>query len=93
MNDQTRALVKARATSLWLKADLDLLVKRTAHRNHRPLLRTGDPREILRKLLAERAPVYANADLAVESIEGPHHKTVDRIVRTLLDYQKAGNPL
>ncbi len=93
MNDQTRALVKEQATSLWLKADLDLLVKRTAHRNHRPLLRTGDPREILDKLLKERAPVYANADISVDSIEGPHHKTVDKIIRTLQEYKKAGNPL
>ncbi|MEM9420997.1 MAG: shikimate kinase [Pseudomonadota bacterium] len=93
MNEQTRALVKERATSLWIKADLDLLVKRTSRRNHRPLLRTGDPRQILSKLLKERAPVYAKADLAVESVEGPHHKTVDKIIRALQALKNAGHPL
>lgn len=93
MNEATRDLVKQKATSIWLKADLDLLVKRTAKRNHRPLLREGDPREILGKLLAERAPTYQTADLAVESLEGPHTRTVERIVRLLLDHQKEGQPL
>lgn len=93
MNEQTRTLVKAEATSLWLKADLELLVKRTAHRNHRPLLRNGDPRQILEKLLEERAPTYAKADFTVDSLDGPHSRTVDKIIRTLSHAQQAGHIL
>lgn len=93
MNEQTRALIKARATSIWLKADLELLVKRTANRNHRPLLRTGDPREILSKLLDQRAPTYAQADLTVASQEGPHGKTLDHILRVLQAEKKQGRDL
>lgn len=83
MNDETRALVKEKALSIWLRADLDLLVKRTSLRNTRPLLRNGNPREILAKLLDERAPIYAQADLTVDSVEGPHSRTVDRVLRKL----------
>ncbi len=93
MNADTRKLVKARATSVWLKADLELLVKRTANRGHRPLLKTGNPREILKKLLEERAPTYAEADIAIESVEGPHAKTVDRLLKKLQARQRAGQTL
>ncbi|WP_410795941.1 shikimate kinase [Parvularcula sp. LCG005] len=93
MNERTRALVKARAHSVWLKADLDLLVKRTSNRNTRPLLRQGDPREILGRLLKEREPVYALADFTVSSMEGPHGRTVDRILKALNAHQKAGKAL
>lgn len=90
MNDQTRALVKEKAISVWLRADLELLVKRTALRNTRPLLQNGDPREILGKLLDERAPVYAEADLAVDSVEGPHSRTVDRTLKKLAALARRG---
>lgn len=83
MNEQTRALVKEKATSVWLRADLDLLVKRTSLRNTRPLLQQGNPRETLQRLLEERAPIYAEADLTVDSVEGPHGRTVDRIIKAL----------
>ncbi|RFB01769.1 shikimate kinase [Parvularcula marina] len=91
MNDETRALVKEKAISVWLRADLDLLVKRTALRNTRPLLQNGDPREILENLLKERAPTYAKADLAVDSMEGPHNRTVDRILKKLAVFQRRGS--
>jgi len=52
-------------------------------RDTRPLLRQGDPREILEKLLAERAPIYAEADLAVDSEDGPHNAAVERIIAAL----------
>lgn len=90
MNDETRALVKAKATSIWLRADLELLVKRTAMRNHRPLLQTGDPRDTLKRLLDERAPTYAQADFTVDSVEGPHAKTVDRVIKALSKAARKG---
>jgi shikimate kinase len=93
MNQQTRELVKEKATSIWLRADLDLLVKRTSLRNTRPLLQNGNPRQILDRLLRERAPTYALADISVDSLEGPHSRTVDRILKTLAEYQRAGHKL
>ncbi|WP_031553723.1 shikimate kinase [Parvularcula oceani] len=91
MNEQTRALVKAGSTSIWLRASLDLLVKRTAMRDTRPLLRRGDPREILARLLKEREPVYAQADLTVDSVEGPHTRTTERVVQALAARAEEGH--
>jgi shikimate kinase len=86
MNDETRALIKARGISVWLRADLDLLVRRTAKRNHRPLLKRGDPREILDGLMRERYPVYAEADIAVDSVDGPPEQMVARVTNALKTY-------
>jgi shikimate kinase len=87
MNDETRALILAEAVSVWLKADLDLLVSRTAGRTHRPLLNRGDPREILRGLIETRYPIYAEADIAVESEPGlTHEEMAARIVAALKDH-------
>ncbi len=79
MDPRTRAEIRKRAVSVWLRADLDLLLKRTARRNHRPLLKRGDPREILDRLIDERYPVYAEADVVVESKDGPPELTVERV--------------
>ena len=62
-----REAVGRRGVSVWLKADLDELVRRTARRTHRPLLRQGDPRAVLAGLMEKRDPIYALADLAVAS--------------------------
>lgn len=86
MNDETRALIKARAISVWLRADLDLLVKRTARRNTRPLLQQGDPRQILRDLMAKRDPVYAEADVTVDSVDGPPETTVEKVVDAVAEH-------
>jgi len=83
MDPRTRERIKRRALSIWLKADLDLLVERTARRNTRPLLQTGDPAEILKRLAEERYPVYAQADITVESGKGPHDEVVDAILAAL----------
>lgn len=91
MNDQTRDLIQRRAISVWLRADLDLLVRRTGRRNTRPLLRRGDPREILGRLQRERDPVYAEADVAVDSVDGPPETTVDRVVQAVADYVNEKN--
>jgi shikimate kinase len=68
---RVRDAIAARGVSVWLKADLDELVRRTARRTHRPLLRQGDPRTILARLLEQRAPIYALADLSVASEATP----------------------
>ncbi len=83
INEETRALIKDKGLSIWLDADIDILVERTARRDTRPLLKTGNPREILSKLAAERAPYYAQADIKVPSSDGPHEDVVERIVEAL----------
>lgn len=75
----TRARIRAGAVSVWLRADLDLLVKRTSGRDHRPLLKTGDPREILSRLMDARYPLYAQADIAVDSTDEPPEVTVAKV--------------
>ena len=87
MNDETRALIKSKAVSVWLKADLDTLVNRCMKRNTRPLLRTGDPKEILSNLMDQRYPIYSEADIVVESGEGPHEIVVNRIVSALREHK------
>ena len=67
MDPATRAAIGRCAVSLWLRADLDTLVSRTVGRTHRPLLMQGDPRETLRRLMEERYPVYASADVVVDT--------------------------
>ncbi len=78
MDPQTRETIRRHATSLWLRADLDLLVKRTSRRNHRPLLNQGNPRQILGNLIDKRYPIYGEADIVVDSIDGPVETTVQR---------------
>ena len=87
MNESTRNLIAKRAVSVWLTAELDLLVSRTAGRSHRPLLNTGDPRVILAGLIESRYPVYAEADVHVESLPGQTHESMARrIVAALEDH-------
>jgi shikimate kinase len=86
MNDETRALLKDQAVTVWLSADLDVLVERTSRRKTRPLLLTGDPREILAGLIATRTPYYSQAEYCVESLaDEPHEAMVARIIETLKD--------
>jgi shikimate kinase len=85
MNEKTRERIRRRATSVWLRADLDLLVSRVTRRDNRPLLKQGDPRDIMQRLMDERYPVYAKADIVVDSDDGPHEAVVERIVAALDD--------
>ena len=85
MDPDTRAAIKASATSIWLRADVDLLVKRTSRRNTRPLLKTGDPREILAGLIEKRYPVYAEADVVVDSEDGPPEVTLGKVLDALAE--------
>ena len=83
MDPRTRVLVHERAVSVWLRADLDLLMRRVARRNDRPLLHGVEPREKLAELMALRHPVYAEADLTVDSADGPPEATLERVIASL----------
>ncbi|MBT3395800.1 MAG: shikimate kinase [Alphaproteobacteria bacterium] len=84
MTDETRARISDSAVSVWMRASLDTLVKRVERsRTRRPLLEAGDPREILSALVDERYPVYGEADIIVETGEGPHEPVVESIVQEL----------
>jgi shikimate kinase len=83
VDDETRALILADGIAIWLQADIDLLVERTAKRDTRPLLRQGDPKDILTRLAAQREPFYAQAPIHVLSGRGPHEVVVNQIVDAL----------
>lgn len=82
----TRATIDARAITLWLRADVDVLWERVRRRSHRPLLRTGNPRATLKGLMAERYPVYAEADIVVDSEDLPKEDMADRVIEALRAY-------
>jgi len=83
MNEATRQRIGERGVSIWLKPDFETLMRRVRKRTNRPLLQTADPEETVRKLLAERSPVYSLADLTIESRDGPHEIVVDAIIAAL----------
>ena len=83
MDPQTRELIARHAVSVWLKADVEVLARRVARKSDRPLLRSGDPAQILRDLAAVRHPVYALADITVDSIDTAHSSTVHAIIQAL----------
>lgn len=86
MDETTRARVGEKAISVWLRADLEVLLERVSRRGNRPLLKRGDPREILSKLIEERYPVYADADTVVDGANVPPEVMVDRVVAALREY-------
>ena len=83
VDPSTRALILDKAIAVWIDADIDTLVERTARRNTRPLLKNGNPREILTRLAAERAPFYAEAPIRVVSENGPHADTARAIIEAI----------
>ena len=84
MNADTRAVIKTKGVSIWLNAEFDVLMRRINKRkSDRPMLQTADPAATLRQLLDERAPVYAQADLTVQSREVPHDAIVSEIMKAL----------
>jgi shikimate kinase len=93
MNADTRAAIKTKGVSVWLRAEIEVLVRRIAKRkNERPMLQTDDPSETLRQLLFTREPVYALADLTVQSREAPHDAIVAEIVQALAGFLGAALP-
>ena len=83
INDETRSLILDKAIAIWIDCEIDTLVERTSRKNTRPLLKTGDPREILTRLYEEREPFYAEAPIHVMSDAGPHDETVAKILEAL----------
>jgi shikimate kinase len=83
MNADTRAAIRAKGISVWLRATLEILNRRIKRRGDRPLLKGVDTSETLRRLIEERDPVYAQADLTVESRDVPHETIVDEILEGL----------
>lgn len=92
MDPETRAAIKAHGTSIWLKANLRVLMKRVGRRETRPLLQVDNPETVMKKLMAERNPVYAQADITVESREVPHDVMVNNIVDALSARLASGSP-
>jgi len=86
MNDETRARIQAAGVSVWLKASLPILMKRVAKRQDRPLLQTEDPEAVMRGLIDKRYPVYALADVTVESRDVQHGQMVNDVIRALAQW-------
>ena len=80
MDADTRARIAERGISVWLKADHETLMRRVRRRTHRPLLRSADPDETMRRLMAERYPVYAQATVTVESRASSHERVTQDVV-------------
>ncbi|HUI16617.1 MAG TPA: shikimate kinase [Alphaproteobacteria bacterium] len=83
MDPRTREKIRACGISIWLRADLELLLRRTARRTNRPLLNNGDRRATLARLMEARYPVYAAADIVVDSNDAPPELTVERVIAAL----------
>jgi len=83
VNDETRALILERATSIWLDADVQVLADRVSRRDHRPLLKDKDPVTVLTELGKRRNPLYAAANLHIRSDTSPHVRTVENILKAL----------
>ncbi len=92
MDPATRVVIARRGVSLWLRADLDVLVQRVSRRTDRPLLKEGDPRAILAELIERRHRVYGEADLTVDSGDGSPESTVNRAIAVLAGCSRALTP-
>ncbi|MDB5613354.1 MAG: Shikimate kinase [Devosia sp.] len=88
VNLETRALMKAEAVTVWLKAEIDILFERVSRRSNRPLLKTANPRATLQKLIDDRYPIYAEADVTVISRDVPQDAVAGDIVEAVLSYLK-----
>jgi len=83
MREETRCRVRDKAVSIWLKADADIIMRRVKRRADRPLLRTADPAATVGRLIAEREPIYQDADITVSSRDVPHDKIVEECIDAL----------
>ncbi|WP_332701413.1 shikimate kinase [Devosia sp.] len=86
VNGETRALVKAEAITVWLKAEVDILFERVSRRSNRPLLKTSNPRATLEKLIEDRYPIYAEADVTVISRDVPQDVVAGDVIDAVLAY-------
>jgi shikimate kinase len=90
INAETRARVRESGIAVWLKADFDVLMRRVRKRSNRPLLKTEDPEATMRALIAERYPIYGEADITILSRDAPHDIVVDEILAALKVRLRAG---
>jgi shikimate kinase len=88
VHPETRALVKEEAISVWLKAEIDILFERVSRRSNRPLLKTANPRATLEKLIDDRYPIYAEADVTVLSRDVPQDAVAADVVEAVLAFLK-----
>lgn len=89
IHPETRALMRRKALTVWLRAELDVLFDRVRRRGNRPLLRQGDPREVLARLMDQRYPIYAEADIVVDSTAQPADRTTGQVIDALHAYLQA----
>jgi shikimate kinase len=92
MDPATREAIARCAVSVWLRADLDVLLARVSRRNNRPLLQERDPRAVLQALIERRHPIYGEADLVIDSGEGPVEQTTTRVIAALAGCDRALQP-
>ena len=97
MNPQTRRSIADKGLSIWLRAELEVLLERVSRRHHRPLLEGRDQRQVLTDLMAERYPVYGQADIVVDTDRSPHARVVSAITAALVaghhvDHRSAAEP-
>ncbi len=83
MNDETRALILGNTIAVWLDCDIDTLVERTSRKDNRPLLKDGNPHEILSRLHKQREPAYSQAQVRVTTKDGPHEDTAMSILEAI----------
>jgi len=91
LDPETRALIREKAISVWLRAELDILFERVSRRSHRPLLKTADPKGTLAGLIEQRYPIYAEADIIVDSGDGPIGAMVERVIAAVTAYLSKEN--
>jgi shikimate kinase len=88
INEETRAAIAEAGLTVWLKADPEILYERVKRRSHRPLLQTADPEGTIRRLVAERYPVYALADITIVSRDVPHEAVVEEVLAALAEFSR-----
>ena len=86
INDETRELIRKKGVSVWLKAELPLLMSRVSRRSNRPLLQSDDPQAVMRRLMEERYPIYSTADVTVLSRDVAHSAIVNDVIKGLVQW-------
>lgn len=86
VNEQTRALILDKAIAVWLDSEVDTLVDRVGRKGNRPLLQQGNPREVLARLRREREPYYSQAPIKVMSANGPHTRTIAKVLKGIEEW-------
>ncbi len=86
MRAETRHNIKQKGISVWLRGDLDILMQRISLRQTRPLLQVDNPKQVMQKLIDERYPIYAEADIVIDTIDAPHNVMIEEFLEKMVDY-------